>query len=407
MTDITSIMPQMLTGKELDKALEIIPDYDTSIREKSITERLIALQDIYKIFIPNAMSKEIYTKMYLSLLRSLRKKQSITAVRQFSENSKMVRRQQCEGLMGGSDSYTIIGPSGIGKSTCINRIMQLISDKPIIYFNNSNIISCLVVQTPADSSVKGLLLEILRKTDEMLGTKYYENSIRSHATVDMLIGSVSQIALCHIGLLIVDETQNIVSSKNGTVLIGTLTQLINNSGISIAFVGTPETTVFFEQAFMLARRMLGLNYKAMVYDDEFRNFCLNILRYCYVKETPVIDEVMLLWLYNHSQGNVSVVVGLIYDAQEIAILNNTEKLDIATLTAAYQNRMTMLHDYIAPEKSKVTPLKKKIPEYIPIKESSVSDDVNICEITDRAKSCGLNIVKEMKKHGIKILEVKT
>ena len=59
----------------------------------------------------------------------------------------------------------------------------------------------------------------------------------------MLIGSVSQVALNHIGLLIVDEIQNVVNNKNGKSLMGMLTQLINNSGISICMVGTPESTI--------------------------------------------------------------------------------------------------------------------------------------------------------------------
>ena len=77
MNDIISIMPKMMTGEELDTALQILPEYDESIRDKSIPERLVALQDIYRVFIPSAMSREIYSKMYLSLLRSLQKKQSI------------------------------------------------------------------------------------------------------------------------------------------------------------------------------------------------------------------------------------------------------------------------------------------------------------------------------------------
>ena len=32
----------------------------------------------------------------------------------------------------------------------------------------------------------------------------------------MLIGSVSTVALNHIGLLVVDEIQNVVNSKNGS-----------------------------------------------------------------------------------------------------------------------------------------------------------------------------------------------
>ena len=43
----------------------------------------------------------------------------------------------------------------------------------------------------------------------------------------------------HVGILIVDEIQNVCKSKNGKNLVGMLTQLINNSGISIAMVCTP------------------------------------------------------------------------------------------------------------------------------------------------------------------------
>ena len=193
MTDIISIMPKMLTGEELDKALEVLPEYHNSIREKSVPERLAALQDIYKIYVPSNITREIYIKMYLSLLRSLQKKQSILAVRQYIENSKMIRQKSYESIIGGSDSFTIIGESGIGKSSAVSRVINVFSDSPVIEINNAKVIPCLQVQAPADSSIKGLLLEILRKADKVLETKYHENAIRSHATTDMLIGTVSQV----------------------------------------------------------------------------------------------------------------------------------------------------------------------------------------------------------------------
>ena len=405
MTDIISIMPKMLTGEELDKTLKIFPEYDESIVDKSVPERLVALQDIYKIYIPSKMTREIYIKMYLSLLRSLQKKQSILATRQFTENSRMIRSQSYESIIGGSDSFTIIGESGIGKSSAVSRVINVFSDSPVIEINNAKVIPCLQVQAPADSSIKGLLLEILRKADEVLETKYHENAIRSHSTTDMLIGTVSQVALNHIGLLVVDEIQNVVNSKYGRNIVGALTQLINNSGVSIAMVGTPECTLFFEQAFMLARRSLGLNYSAMEYTDEFKNFCKTILKYCYVKEPPIIDEAMLLWLYNHSQGNVSVVVSLIHDAQEMAILEGTERLDIATLTKAFDSRMTMLHDFLTPEKVKASPPKKKKAEKPTVRENYIGDNISILVISSNAKKSGCNIVSELRKVGIEILEV--
>lgn len=66
--------------------------------------------------------------------------------------------------------------------------------------------------------------------------QYHLDSER--VTTDMLIGCVSQVSLNHIGLLVVDEIQNVCNHRNGTNLVSMLTQLINNSGISICMVGT-------------------------------------------------------------------------------------------------------------------------------------------------------------------------
>ena len=146
-------------------------------------------------------------------------------------------------------------------------------------------------------------MEILRKVDEVLDSKYYQNALRARATTDMLIGSVSQVALNHIGLLVVDEIQNVANSKNGKSLIGALTQLINNSGISICMVGTPESAVFFESAMQLARRSVGLQYTTMGYDAYFQAFCKTLFQYQYVQQRTEITDGIMEWLYEHYNGS--------------------------------------------------------------------------------------------------------
>ena len=270
MNDMLYNIPKMKNGNELKDAISYLPEYDENIRYADVNTRLISLSDLYSIYIPSTMSIEIYNKLYLALIQSMQKKFTQLSVKQRYENNKMIQKQMANGILGGSDSFTIIGKSGIGKSSAINHAVSLITENKLIEINYpyTKIIPCLTVQCPFDSSVKGLLLEILRMVDTILESDYY-TSVRTSrsATVDMLIGMVSTIALNHIGLLIVDEIQNVVSSKNGKNLIGALTQLINNSGISICMVGTPECTKFFEQAMQLARRSIGLKYTNMQYDD--------------------------------------------------------------------------------------------------------------------------------------------
>ena len=388
-------MPPMLSGSELERALTILPEYDPAIVNANEAMRLIALTDLYKVFVPNQMSREIYSKLYLALLRSLQKKESKLRVKQTLENHRAILQQEYSGILGGSDSFTIIGASGIGKSSSISRVVQLLTKEPVIEMDKpyGKILPCVLVQCPFDSSVKGLLLEIIRVVDEQLGSSYYPKATSARATTDMLIGTVSQICLNHIGILVVDEIQNVAISKNGRNLLGALLQLINCSGISICMVGTPECAEFFTQAMQLARRSLGLQYESMEYGAEFEQLCQILFQYQYVKNPAELDDATIRWLYEHSNGNVSSVVTLMHDAQEIAILEGSEVLNMETLNAAYKSRMKMLHSYIAPSKKPQTSRRKKSAA-IPCCEQEIEEavDISVAELIKQAKSEGREIV---------------
>ena len=404
MIDFTTKLPEMKSGNELISALSIIPEYDETICQQNQAVRLMALSDLYQIYIPSQMSLEIYSKLYLALLRSMQKKGTQMAIKQRYENYKAIQQQSYSGILGGSDSFTIIGTSGIGKSSAISRAISLITENRIIETDKpyTKIIPCLIVQCPFDSSVKGLLLEILRKVDEELGTDHYIHAVKSRAsTTDMLIGAVSSIALNNIGMLVVDEIQNVVNSKNGKSLIGALTQLINNSGISICMVGTPESTVFFEQAMQLARRSVGLQYTTMNYDDYFQSFCKIIFKYQFLKNRTEITAAITEWLYEHSAGVISVVISLIHDAQEIAILTGKEVLNLDTLNEAYQQRLSLLHGYIQPSviQNKPTTRKKKAAASVKKNQTqsqSKQEGYSITEIAERAKAENLDVVELLK-----------
>ena len=364
--ELLSALPKMKSGKELASDMAILPKYDSNIRYENQAVRLMGLSNIYNVFIPSAMSMEVYSKLYLALLRSLQKKGTIEAVKQQYENHKAIKQQEYKGIIGGSDSFTVIGTSGIGKSSSISRAISLITENRIIKVENpyTQIIPCVVVQCPFDSSVKGLLLEILRK---------------------------------------VDEIQNVVNSKNGKSLIGSLTQLINNSGISIAMIGTPESTIFFESAMHLARRSLGLQYSPLEYGTEFVGICKVLYSYQYVQQKTEITDAIMEWLYEHSSGIISVVVSLIHDAQEIAILNGKEILSLETLNDAYQKRLSLLHEYINPtiiHKGQTSKPKKKVTAANMGKKSDMEEleNINIVDLAKKAKSENMDIVFLLKEH---------
>ena len=405
MYEMVKCMPQMLSGQELMEQMAEYPVYPADIRGRGSAERLVALTDIYDLYIPSQMSVEIYHKLYMGILRSLQKKESMQAVCQQYENRKGIRGKRCQGIIGGADSFTILGQSGIGKSSAVFRAIGLITEKEVLEMERPycRIAPCIVVQCPFDSSVKGLLLEILRRVDEVLDSHYYTQAVRARATTDMLIGSVSQVALNHIGLLVVDEIQNVANSRNGKSLVGMLTQLINNSGISICMVGTPESIPFFEQALQLARRSLGLQYGTMEFGEGFCEICRRIFTYQYTKEGMELTETVLEWLYEHCGGNLSILVSIFHDAQETAILEGRDILDMEALERAYKTRMAMLHEYLEPygDKKKACPVKRKRP-VIPGKAAGKGPagikGATMAELVKRTKAEGLDIVEVLKEH---------
>ena len=120
MNNIINQLTKMKLGNDLIGELKALPPYNKNIRNEDKATRLVALSDIYNIYIPSAMSVEIYSKLYLALLHSLQKKSGLNARRQQNEKYKIICQRSYNSILGGSDSFTITGHSVLGKSLAIN-----------------------------------------------------------------------------------------------------------------------------------------------------------------------------------------------------------------------------------------------------------------------------------------------
>ena len=107
-----------------------------------------------------------------------------------------------------------------------------------------------------------------------------------------------------------------------------------------------ECSRFFESVFQLARRSIGLKYPSLSYGKFFENLCRIAFSFQYTNIPSSLSQSIIEWLYQHSGGVPALVIGLIQAAQEIAIVDGYETLDILTLNEAYQRRFGMLHTHI-------------------------------------------------------------
>lgn len=356
--NIMEKLETMLTGKKLKEKMMVIPAYDKNIRNESQAVRLMHLNDLNTFYLPSDMSVEIYTKLYLAMMKSMQKKESRLAVMQRNINAKNLRAEVnetgafYEGVLGGSDSFSIIGSSGIGKTTALAKAVQMMGGEKVIEMENpySKLIPVINVQCPFDCSAKSMLFSILKRIDTSLGTSYYEKMVKAKANINTMLISTAQVLLNHVAVLCIDEIQNLIKHRAGMQLVSMLTELLNESGISIVFVGTPEIKPFFESEDYLARRTLGLSYFKCEYNVYFKRFCNTLWKFQYVKQYEELTEPVTNWLYQHSSGILAHVIFLFYTSQEISILDGREIIDIQALESAYQ-RMEMLHMHVQPEVS--------------------------------------------------------
>lgn len=408
MENLVMQMPKMLMGKELEEAMRFLPPYDPQICNADSATRLMALNDIAEIYIPSQMSYEIYSKIYLAMLHSLKKKQTIEAVRQGNQNHRRIQGLNYNSVLGGADSFSIIGPSGIGKSTALAKSIALSGGERIITTNSpyAQIIPCINVQCPHDCSVKGLLLEILSQVDMAIGTNYEQLAVKNRASIDNLIGTVSQVALNNILLIVIDECQNICRNRNGVNLIASMTQLINSSGVAICMVGLPETEYFFSQEMQLARRSVGLSYSALPCDGYFISLCEKLFSYQYIARYCRLTPEMIELLYECTGGIIAILVSLIMEAQQIAILTGREEINKETILLAYRGRLKNVRDFVRVDvgkRSQTSVIKDKNSMELPGEQVAILSDTTFVEIMEQADDG--DVVGLLGENGILVDEV--
>ena len=61
-------LPPMLSGKDLIRALAVIPPYSDSDRDRSTGERLQLLSSLYEFYQPLSMTIDLYCEIYTAML---------------------------------------------------------------------------------------------------------------------------------------------------------------------------------------------------------------------------------------------------------------------------------------------------------------------------------------------------
>lgn len=240
-----------------------------------------------------------------------------------------------------ADSLSIIGISGIGKTTAIERLLlmypQVIKhesyeEQP---FNRTQIV-WLKIDCPYDGSLSTLCKSFFKAIDDLLGTRYLEKyGYLYRVTSTMLLHMTSLASMYGIGVLVIDEIQHLLHAKNDQEeMLNFFVTLSNTVGIPTVLIGTSKAQQLFKGNFRQARRAASegsIIWDRMAEDSEEWTFFLETLwqLQCLKTYSELTDDIKKTF-YNECQGITAVAIALFILAQEKALFDDENKEELIT-----------------------------------------------------------------------------
>lgn len=233
--------------------------------------------------------------------------------------------------------FTIIGISGIGKTTAIDRVLSLYP-QIIVHSKYKEInlslyqIAWLKLDCPFDGSLKGLCVDFFIKVDSLLGTNYYKKFGTGRNSVNVMMPRMAQIAKLHgIGALIIDEIQHLSLAKSGgsEKMLNFFVTLVNTIGVPVILIGTMKAISVLQSEFRQARRGSGqgdMVWDRMKKDRSWDLFVEAMFRYQWTKEAVGLTDELNIVLYEESQGIIDIAVKLYTMAQITAVINGKKTI---------------------------------------------------------------------------------
>lgn len=250
-----------------------------------------------------------------------------------------------------ASGFAIIGFSGMGKTTAVERILSrypqiiLHSKYRERNFDHKQLV-WLKLDCPFDGSVKGLCANFFTEFDRLMADNTYNKFAKGrNTTTATMIPQMAQIARRHsLGLLVIDEIQHLSVAKSGgqEQMLNFFVNLVNTIGIPVILIGTTKALSILQGEFRQARRGSGqqgdLIWENMDNDENWELLIDGMWRYQWIKRPVPLTKDFLVVLYNQSQGIVDIVMKLFIMAQIRAIATGEESLSVKLIeTVANEN----------------------------------------------------------------------
>lgn len=339
-------LPPIWNFEQVEELLHSYPDFEDYERQLEARYRFHLVQRLFSYFQPWSKHFEIEQSLS-SVIRqgylSRNPKES-----NYASDIQTIYRKIKEGNYDFKDGelsapsasgFTIIGFSGMGKTTGIERILKwypqvIIHDE----YKNDNFdhkqIVWMKLDCPHDGSVKALCTDFFIEFDKLLADNTYNKFASGrNTTAETMIPRMSLIARRHsLGVLIIDEIQHLSVAKSGgeEKMLNFFVKLVNTIGIPVILIGTTKALSVLQKEFRQARRGSGHQgdhvWENMYQEDDWDLLIEGMWNYQWTRKQIPLSQELKDALYYESQGIVDIVIKLYAMAQIRAIVTGEETI---------------------------------------------------------------------------------
>lgn len=279
-----------------------------------------------------------------------------------------------------ADSFSVVGLSGIGKSTALHAILSLYPQtiRHERYEGNQFVhtqITWLKLDCPRDGSLAGFCQQFFHAVGQALGDQDYHKRHR-HRNINDALQQMEQVASTFfIGALLIDELQNLHLAKTGgkESMLNFFLHLVNNIGIPVVFIGTNSMISLFSDVMRVARRSGStVEFKRFEKDDEEWQFLVeNLWSYQWCKQTTELTPEIFEALYEHTQGVTDFLVKLLVLCQRYAIQSGSECLTAEAIGKVSNAKMQILKPALSALRSRDPARMRQFDDLLPIEEQLI------------------------------------
>ncbi len=337
-------LPPIYEVQKVVENLAVYPVYSNEERKLDNHYRIHLIQRLFQVFQPLPFHIDLESKVSRALRQGyiIRNPFRAELAKGFNKEFDLTNNLRFESnnlVKQTASGFTLIGISGSGKTSSLERILsmypQVISHSSYkgIAFSMYQLV-WIKLNCPFDGSVKGICIEFFSEVDRLLGTNYHKKVISSRPSTNVMMSMITQIVRnSSIGCIIIDEIQHLSLGKSGGTekMLNFFVTLVNQVGVPIIMVGTPNGMAALQSQFRISRRGAGQGDLVIdkIPNDKTWDLLINsIWQYQWTRKETSLTKELSDAFYDESQGIIDILKKLYAMVQIKAITSGREEITI-------------------------------------------------------------------------------